>query len=202
MTTALGWPVTLSDWSRDGTGIEPSILGNIQQNQTVALADGTKTAWCSSAKFCANASVSGPLFFNAAALTGATMNGATISNVGVLSFPATPSPSPSPTGNGLWQGALEPGMVLSDTTGHVPGGLTLSYCLTGCTIAAYPASGGGLAAQTWQTSSTSMTAISTPQTIQASLPAGAVPGGRGIARVRVFASASARRAVCSGWTGL
>ena len=113
ITSSLGWPFTMVNWARDGTGIEPSTLGNIQQNQTIAVADGAKTAWCSSAKFCANASVSGPLFFNAAALTGATMNSATISNVGVLSFVATPSPSPSPTGAGLWQGALEPGMVFS-----------------------------------------------------------------------------------------
>ncbi len=122
-----GWPVTVVERERDGIGTSIEALGNQVQTQSVAIGDGSSTTFCSAAKFCSNASASGPLFYNAAAFTGATLAGASISGT-TLTVPAT---------TGLPRGALEPGLVLTDTTGHITGSPTLVNCLTGCTFAAF-----------------------------------------------------------------
>lgn len=117
LATALGYPITVSDMGRDGVGVMPTVLGSVAQTQTVAVADGSKTAWCSAASFCANVGSGGTLTFNAASLTGAIFQGSATS--GVLTVGTFTS------------GALEPGMSLSYSGS--PGGLTLVNCLTNCT---------------------------------------------------------------------
>lgn len=142
LTNAFGWPSSFNDMTHDGVGNLIMTLGNTAQTQTVGVGNGSQTAWCSASEFCgsANTSVAGPLYFNAGALTGATLGGASISSGGVLSVPAS---------TGIVRGALSPGMVLSDTTGSIGSTPTLSYCLTGCTISAYTV--GSFGAQTWAT---------------------------------------------------
>jgi hypothetical protein len=78
--------------------------------------------WCSASKFCPTTGVSpgGPLFFDAASLTGAWFTGATITNPGRV--PTLTFGSASRIG-----GALEPGDVL-----NTPNTPSLVRCLTGC----------------------------------------------------------------------
>ena len=149
---AFGWPAGLANITRDGIGIEPMTLGGATQTQTVGVGNGTLTTWCSASAFCPNTSpsaisVAGPLYFNAATLTGATLAGASISGT-TLTVPAN---SGSPPTAGIVQGLLEPGMVLSDTAGQITPGTTLVNCLTGCAIGNV-ANGGGFGAQTWTVS--------------------------------------------------
>jgi hypothetical protein len=122
-----GWPVQIANRERDGIGTANEAMGTTLQSQTITIGDGSSTTFCSATTFCSNASVSGPLFYNAAVITGATLAGASISGA-TLTVPAT---------TGLPRGALEPGMTLTDTTGNITGSPTLVACLTGCTLAAY-----------------------------------------------------------------
>lgn len=171
LSNAYGFPAAMINGARDGVGAILDTLGTVAQSQTVGLGDGSTLDWCSAPTFCASSGVSagGPLFFNAASLTGATLTNATIApgtgvnaGLGVLSVPAYSSTA------GLGQGALEPGMVLSDTTGDITGSPTLVRCISGCTISAYTA--GALAAQSW-TISVSQTVSET--TMRADPPGGA-----------------------------
>jgi hypothetical protein len=143
MNNAFGWPQSLLNITHDGIGNLLMSLGNAAQTQTVGVGDGSTTQWCSASIQCSNVSISGPLYFNAASLTGASLAGATINNGSgaagnTLSVPAT---------TGLTLGALAPGMVLTDTTGHITGTPTLVNCASGCTIGTYTP--GNPAAQTW-----------------------------------------------------
>jgi hypothetical protein len=170
---AFGWPVSFSNMTRDGIGIEPMTLGGAAQTQTVGVGNGTLTTWCSASSFCQNTSpsavsVAGPLFFNAASLTGATLAGASIApgtgsqaGLGVLTIPAN---------TGLPQGLLEPGMVLTDS-GAISGSPTLVSCLTGCTIGSV-ANGGAFVQQTW-TISVSQTVAA--ESMRADPPTGTAP---------------------------
>jgi hypothetical protein len=129
LSTALnGIPVSMLNSTRDGIGIAPFTLGNVTQTQTIDVGDGTKTSWCSVAKFCPGSSGGtvghgGPLTFNAAAQTGGWFGGsvATVSSVSTL------------TVGTLQGGALAPGMVLSDFGAHISGSPKLLNCVTNCT---------------------------------------------------------------------
>jgi hypothetical protein len=114
-----GVPTSFIAATRDGTGAGLYVLGNAAQTQTVGVGDGSTLAWCSSSTFCPSAGVSpvGPLFFNAASLTGAWFTGATITNPGNPTFNA----------GTRWGGALEPGLVL-----NTPNAPALVRCLTSC----------------------------------------------------------------------
>ena len=147
LTNAFGWPAEYFATAHDGVGIVLQTLGNAAQSQTVGLGNGSLTTWCSSANYCSNVSGAGPLYFNTGSLTGATLVGASVSGT-TLSVPAT---------TGLSQGALSPGMLLTDLTGHIAGSPKLVNCLTGCSISAYSA--GSPTAQTWT--------ISVSQTVSA-----------------------------------
>ena len=158
-----GWPVTLANRVRDGVGSQVETTGNAFQSQNVALGDGSKTAFCSAAIYCANVAASGPLWFNAASLTGATLAGASISGT-TLSIPATVLTTPV----GIARGALEPGMVLTDTTGNITGSPTLVNCLTNCTLAAFNSD----LAQTWTISSSQTVSAETMRADPAGGPLG------------------------------
>ena len=54
LTNAFGWPVTVLNTTRPGIGMTPELMGNVIQNQTIAVGDGTKTTFCSASKFCTN----------------------------------------------------------------------------------------------------------------------------------------------------
>ncbi len=165
LTNAFGWPSSVTLMARDGVGNLVMTMGGVAQTQSIGLGDGSSTTWCSAAKFCSSVTSSGPLWFNAASLTGATLNGATISQVGSLwevTFPAT---------TGLLRGALAPNLVL--TGAGINAGTTLSYCVTNCTIAAQPTSGSRLS-QTWALSGYTGSAISTGETMHADPVGGSV----------------------------
>ena len=61
----------LSQWVRDGAGLNVFVWGNQVQAQSIGIADGTKTTWCSASNFCANVGQGGTLNFNLASMTGA-----------------------------------------------------------------------------------------------------------------------------------
>jgi hypothetical protein len=133
--TALGWPVTLSNITRDGTSIEPQVMGGTPQNQTVSVGDGTSKTFCSIAALCGPlgstpgfVSTLGALDFTAASLTGAVVTGSIIPGAG----------SPVPSGLGQMTttavlGSLQPGATLAIT-----GSPTLVYCVTNCTLSGVP----------------------------------------------------------------
>ena len=146
-----GWPVSVGIRVRDGVGTINETIGGQNQVQTVAVGDGSTLAFCSAATFCGatstpvgTVSAGGPLYYTGAELFGATLAGAHIDNSSgsagtTLTIPLT---------TGITQGGLEPGMVLSDTSGHITGSPTLVNCLTGCTQANFNAN----TAQTWRVS--------------------------------------------------
>ena len=129
LAAATGWPVTWLPILRDGIGIEPEIFGNALQTQTVAVGDGSKTTWCSQAKFCANPSVAGTLLFNAASLSGAQITAKIDNGSGAAGNTLTLGIG---SRGSAWFGALEPGAVLTDLTGNITGSPVLQACLTGC----------------------------------------------------------------------
>jgi hypothetical protein len=150
-----GWPVTMVNSTRDGIGINPSIMGNVQQIQTIGAGDTSTKVWCSAAKFCGATStpvgivsVAGPLYFTGATQTGGQIENASISGT-TLTIPIGNQTTSAPNTSGMVWGALEPGFVLG-----VTGSPTLAYCTAGCGAGAYQnlvSSGGGFsAAQTWQ----------------------------------------------------
>ena len=55
LTNAFGWPVVVSNTARDGIGITPETMGNVNQTQTVDVGDGSTATWSSArtSKFCA-----------------------------------------------------------------------------------------------------------------------------------------------------
>jgi len=128
--------------------LSPTLLVLVQ---TVAVGDGTKTTWCSTAAYCANTGQGGALTFNAAVLTGAQITGTVASNVLTVST--------------LISGALEPGMVLSGNVG-LTGSPTLVNCTSNC---------GGLngATSTWALTSTA-SAVGAGGAMRAD-PAGGAP---------------------------
>jgi hypothetical protein len=167
LVNAFGFPASIIRATHNGVGAIMDTMGGAAQSQTVGLGDGSTLDWCSATKFCASSGVSagGPFFFNAASLTGATLTGASIApgtgvnaGLGVLSVPAS---------SGVSQGALEPGMVLSDTTGDITGAPTLVRCISGCSATAYVA--GAFTAQSW--------AISVSQTVSETTMRADPPGG-------------------------
>lgn len=133
--TSLGWPVTLSNITRDGVSIEPAVMGGVPQNQTVSVGDGASKTFCSSASLCGPlgstpgfVSTLGQLDFTAASLTGAVVTGSIVPGAG----------SPVPSGLGQMTttavlGALQPGATLAIT-----GSPTLVYCVTNCTLSGVP----------------------------------------------------------------
>jgi hypothetical protein len=124
MSNAFGWPTSFVNMTHDGIGNLLMTLGDVAQTQTVAVGDGTKTAWCSAAKYCANVGQGGALVFNAAALTGAQFTGSVATSGGVSTLTVG-------TGSPAWtSGALEPGMILSGA--GISGSPTLDHCVTGC----------------------------------------------------------------------
>jgi hypothetical protein len=122
LQTAMGYPVTVSNWTRDGAGIGMFSWGGTTQSQTVGLGDGSTTTWCSATAFCANVGQGGTLDWNLASLTGslftASISGTTL------------------TVSGITTGALMPGEVLSDSFtgggGHITGSPTLVNCTANC----------------------------------------------------------------------
>jgi hypothetical protein len=157
LANAFGWPAGIINGERDGTGTGPQTQGNIVQTQTVGVGNASAATWCSATIFCSNASVSGPLFFNVASMTGASLLNATISGSSLT----VPAGSGQPTTTGLMSGALEPGLIL-----NVAGSPTLTTCLTGCTASAY---GNPPGAQSWALSAS---ASGTPTRAD---PAGGAP---------------------------
>ena len=132
LTTATGgWPVTWLSIPRDGIGIEPELYGNSTQTQTVGVQNsgGTLTKWCSQAIFCTNPSVAGVLLFNAASLSGGEITAKIDNGSGGAGNTLTTSVGAR---SSAYFGALEPGMVLTDTTSAIAGSPTLLNCLTGC----------------------------------------------------------------------
>jgi hypothetical protein len=172
-----GWPNYVTESTiRDGIGSTPKTLDGITETQTIALGDGTTTAWCSAAKFCPNVSVAGPLYMTGGVQTGATIVNATLNSSGVLSIPAGTQTTSTPNSTGLTTGALEPGFVLSGS--GVTGSPTLSYCVTNCTFSAYiPVSGGSNSpSQTWQvTCSGACPTITSPSAMRADPASGPAP---------------------------
>jgi len=147
-----GWPVTLVNTNRDAIGSNPKTFGENPQTQTIGSGDGTTLSWCSVGTYCGATSSpvgvvsgAGPLYFNAASMTGATLANATISGT-ALTVPLGNQTSSTVNTNGLVSGALEPGMVLG-----LKGSPTLDHCLTGCTFLANAKNPGTIfnPAQTW-----------------------------------------------------
>jgi hypothetical protein len=174
-----GWASFMTNNTRDGIGSTPKTVDGIAQTQTVALGDGTTLAWCSAATFCPNVSVAGPLYFSAGVQTGATIVNATLNTSGVLVIPVGNQASGAPNTTGLTTGALEPGFVLSGTgSTSVTGTPTLSYCVSGCTFAAYVQTAGFTPSptQTWQVTCTgACPTITSPSTMRADPASGPAP---------------------------
>jgi hypothetical protein len=167
LTNAFGWPVTQNQSTRDGIGISPETMGNVFQAQTVGLGDGSSSTFCSASKFCGPTSSpagvvsgGGPLVFTGATQTGshitASITGGTLSVTNVLI------------------GALQPGAVVSDTTGAIVGSPTLVNCLTGCAPTVGPPSVVNNV-QTWTISVNQATPVSS-ETMQANLGTPPWPG--------------------------
>lgn len=124
LQNVMGYPVTVSNWTRDGAGIGLFSWGGMTQSQTIGLGTGSLATFCSSTVFCASAGVTsaGTLDWNLASLTGslftASISGTTL------------------TVSGITTGALEPGAVLSDSFtgggGHITGSPTLVNCTANC----------------------------------------------------------------------
>jgi hypothetical protein len=134
-----GWTSTLLSATRDGIGSTPKTLGNWPQTQTIGLGNGTQTTWCSVGTYCptsgtSGVSIAGPLYASFASATGAFIaNGVITSGTpATLTIPAGNQTFNTPNTNGVFQGAVQPGMVLG-----VAGSPTLAYCTAGCTFAAY-----------------------------------------------------------------
>ena len=117
---ATGYPATLSDWVRDGQGLNNFTYGNLTQTQTVGLGTGAQLTWCSTTVFCPTAGTGGALSFNAAAMTGSAFTGSIATSLGVSTL----------TVGTLSTGAIMPGLVLSGA--GVTGSPTLVNCVTGC----------------------------------------------------------------------
>ena len=122
LQTAMGYPVTISDWTRDGASIGVFSYDGWTATQNVALGDGSTMTFCSAATFCPKVSLGGTLDANLASMTGGSFTGSisgTTLTVGTLAT-----------------GALMPGLVLSDSfTGggnHITGSPTLVNCTSGC----------------------------------------------------------------------
>ena len=98
LANAFGWTSAVTNSDRDGIGIPPETVGNAVQSQSIAIADGSKTVWCSASKFCANVGQGGTLDFIASSLTGAQVTGSVSGTTLTVSAIA--------------QGALQPGAVL------------------------------------------------------------------------------------------
>ena len=159
-----GWPTSFSTRIRDGVSTILEVIGDQNQIQSIGLGNGTATVVCSATKYCGGSSGivsnSGPVFYTTAELGGATLAGASISGT-TLSIPATTG---LPISAGIQRGGLEPGEVLTDTTGSITGAPTLVNCLTGCAL------GSVTAAQTWTISSSQTVSA---ETMRADPPAGA-----------------------------
>jgi hypothetical protein len=155
LSNSFGWTSEIVNVSHDGVGLSPWTLGGATQVQTAGLGNGTATTFCSVAKFCGSPSGvvgQGPLFFTAAALTGASITASISTNT--LATTAV-------------FGALEPGMVL--TGGGISGSLTIANCVSGCQpTTSIPQ------AQTWTTAGPSQ-AIGAGAVIRAEPAAGAAP---------------------------
>jgi hypothetical protein len=116
LVNAFGVPASYMSATRDGVGAGLMTLGNVPQQQTIGVGDGSSLAWCSASKFCADPTggVQSPLVFNAASLTGAWFAGSVSGSTLTVTTRVG--------------GALEPGMTLGAT-----GSPTLLRCLTSCT---------------------------------------------------------------------
>ena len=142
LTNAFGWTITVLNTEISGIGIAPQAMGNVVQNQTIAIGDGTTTVFCSASIYCGASSTpvgtvspSGPLIFTDATQTGAAITALIDDGTG------TSTPGNILTTSARSMGVLEPGMTLTDASGHITGSPTLVACTTGCGIVSgsYPA---------------------------------------------------------------
>jgi fibronectin-binding autotransporter adhesin len=132
LDAAMGYPVSITNWIRDGTGFSVFAWGDTTQTQTITnAANGTATIFCSASKFCGGSTgivgKGGTLDWNLASVTGSQITGsiATIGGVSTL------------TVSTLVTGALMPGLVLSDSSfaggnGNITGSPALVACVSGC----------------------------------------------------------------------
>ena len=115
----MGYPATLSEWVRDGAGLNVFVWGNQVQSQSIGTGDGSTTTWCSASNFCSNVGQGGTLDFNLASLTGSAFTGSisgTTLTVGTIT-----------------SGALQPGAALSGA--GITGSPTLVACTSNCSAA-------------------------------------------------------------------
>ena len=104
-------------------------MGTLPRHRRSPFGDGSKTTWCSQAIFCTNPSVAGVLLFNAASLSGGQITAKIDNGSGGAGNTLTLGIG---SRGSAWFGALQPGAVLSDTTGNISGSPVLQNCLTGC----------------------------------------------------------------------
>ena len=121
LTSATGWPASITNMARDGVGILPSMTGNQPQTQSIAVGDGVKTVYCSQILFCASANVgvAGKLTYTGANLTGGWFTGSVAGTTLTVAS------------SGWLGGAMAPGFVLSGA--GIAGTPHLLVCLTNCT---------------------------------------------------------------------
>ena len=121
-----------------GIGSLIALLGNQTQTQTIGVGNGSQTTFCSSSIYCnvaasgIGASGSGPLYYNAAGLTGATITGYVTTSGGVSTLNVST----------IVAGEIEPGLVMSGA--GVTGSPTLTACTGTCVNVIF-----GRAGSTW-----------------------------------------------------
>ena len=127
LQNSMGYPATLSEWVRDGAGLNVFVWGNQVQSQSIGTGNGSTATWCSASNFCSNVGQGGTLDFNLASLTGAA-------------FPASISGTTLTVG-AITSGALQPGAVLSGA--GITGSPTLVACTSNCAAANLISGGSG-----------------------------------------------------------
>ena len=142
LTNAFGWTNTVLNTGISQIGIAPQAMGNVVQNQTISVGDGSTKVFCSASIYCGASSTpvgvvspSGPLIFTDATQTGGAITALIDDGTG------TNTPGNILTTSARSMGVLEPGMTLTDMSGHITGSPTLVACTTGCAIVSgsYPA---------------------------------------------------------------
>ena len=127
LQNSMGYPATLSEWTRDGAALTVFAWGNQVQSQSIGIGDGSTATWCSASNFCSNVGQGGTLDFTVASLTGAA-------------FPASISGTTLTVG-AITSGALQPGAVLSGA--GITGSPTLVACTSNCAEANIISGGSG-----------------------------------------------------------
>ena len=119
LQNSMGYPATLSEWVRDGAGLNVFVWGNQVQSQSVGIGNGSTTTWCSASNFCSNVGEGGTLDFNLASLTGSAFTGSISGTTLTVST--------------ITSGALQPGAALSGA--GLTGSPTLVACTANCSAA-------------------------------------------------------------------